>query len=81
MQSIKIADAIKIVNNLEESVSPKVDSMKSVPAKSEEFYPGKNDESKQAKNVEAKESKLTTDIKELQLKISSLDSKLIEVST
>ncbi|XP_073150239.1 vesicle-associated protein 2-2-like isoform X2 [Henckelia pumila] len=76
---IKKADAIKIVNNMVESISPKVkDSMKSVPAKSEEFYPDRNDESKQAKNVEAMELKLTTDIKELQLKISSLDSKLIE---
>ncbi|XP_073054468.1 vesicle-associated protein 2-2-like isoform X2 [Primulina eburnea] len=76
--SIKKPDAVKIVNNLEESISPKVkDSMKSVPAKSEELYSDKNDESKQAKNVEAMELKLT-DFKELQLKISSLDSKLIE---
>ncbi|XP_073282225.1 uncharacterized protein [Primulina huaijiensis] len=76
--SIKKPNAIKIVNNLEESISPKVkDGMKSVPAKSEEFYSDKNDESKQAKNVEAMELKLT-DFKELQLKISSLDSKLIE---
>ncbi|KZV42484.1 vesicle-associated protein 2-2-like [Dorcoceras hygrometricum] len=72
------ANAMKTVNNLEESKSLKVkDGMKSVPAKSEEFYPDKNDESKQAKNVEAMELKLT-DINELQLKISSLDSKLIE---
>ncbi|XP_073050296.1 vesicle-associated protein 2-2-like isoform X2 [Primulina eburnea] len=80
--SIKKGDATKIVNNLEESISPKVkDSMKSVPAKSDEFYPDKNDESKQAKDVEAVEFKLTTNIKELQSKISSLDSKLVEAES
>ncbi|XP_073304036.1 uncharacterized protein [Primulina huaijiensis] len=80
--SIKKGDATKIVNNLEESISPKVkDSMKSVPAKSEEFYPDKNDESKQAKDVETMEFKLTTNIKELQSKISSLDSKLVEAES
>ncbi|XP_075506709.1 vesicle-associated protein 2-2-like isoform X2 [Primulina tabacum] len=80
--SIKKGDATKIVNNLEESISPKIkDSVKSVPAKSDEFYPDKNDESKQAKDVEAMEFKLTTNIKELQSKISSLDSKLVEAES
>lgn len=82
VQSIKKADAMKIVNNLEESISPKVeDSMKSVPAKIEEFYPDKNDESKQAKDMEAMELKLTTNIYELQSRISSLDSKLVEAES
>ncbi|KAL0457322.1 UNVERIFIED_CONTAM: Vesicle-associated protein 1-1 [Sesamum latifolium] len=73
------AEPINNVNNLEEYRSLKVmESLKSVPAKDEEFYPDKHEESKQLEDAGDAELKLTENIEELRSKISALNSKLVE---
>ncbi|XP_011090861.1 vesicle-associated protein 2-2 [Sesamum indicum] len=75
----KKAEPINNVNNMEEYRSLKVmESLKSVPAKDEEFYPDKHEESKQLEDAGDAELKPSKDIEELRAKISALNSKLVE---
>lgn len=71
-------EAVKIVKNMEESQSLKVtDNKQSIPPKDEEFY---NEKAKQVRDLEESKLKLMKEIEDLRSKISTMDSKLVEVS-
>lgn len=78
---MKPVEAVKIVKNMEESISVKVtDSEKSVPVKDEVFYADRDDKLKQVKDLEEVKSKLMKEIEDLRSKVSAMDLELVEVS-
>lgn len=78
---MKPVEAVKIVKNMEESISVKVtDSEKSVPVKDEVFYADRADKLKQVKDLEEVKSKLMKEIEDLRSKVSAMDLELVEVS-